>query len=123
MRRHIPWHRSSFAVATLFLRPADFPDGILDVLVASGSRGAHADLFAVVHQWCRAGGEEERGDQLGNLIVMHAIAVTNPLARLIVIAEKIVRLPAGRVMVNLVQRSEEHTSVLQSHLNLVCRLL
>ena len=100
-------HRCSFAVAALLLRPADFPNGILDVLFSSGFRGAHADLFAVIHQRRRAGGEEESGHQFGNLIVMNAVAVTIPLARLIVIAEKIVRLPANGVMVYLVQQPAE----------------
>jgi len=80
--------------------PADFPNGILHVFFTRRFRGAHAELFAVVHQRRRARGKQERSHQFCDLIVMHAVAVTVPLAGLIMIAEKIVRLPANGVPVN-----------------------
>ena len=100
-------HGCPFTVAALLLRPADFPDGILDVFLANGIGGAHADLFAVVHQRRRACGEKQSGHQLGNLVVVDAVPVTIPLARLIMIAEKIVGLPAGRVPVDFIEQLAE----------------
>src|SRR5215467_13418385 len=52
--RRVPLHRSALAVATFFFRPADFPDGILDVFLARGRGGPHANFFAVIHQRCLA---------------------------------------------------------------------
>ena len=101
--RVVPLHGRALAVATLFFWPANFPDRILDVFLANGGRGPHADFFAVIHERGRARGEKKSGHQLGNLVIVNAVSITIPLARLIVIAEKEVGVSVRRVAINLIE--------------------
>ena len=64
------------------------PIGVADVFLAGRVGGPHSELFAVVHLRGPARGEFEDSHQLRDFEVVLAIAVSLPLADLIVIAEE-----------------------------------
>ena len=78
LRAGRPLHGRALAVAAFFLGPAGDADGVLDVFFARGSCGGHADLVAVVHQGGGVRGEEHGGDELGDLLVVVAVAEAVP---------------------------------------------
>src|SRR5260370_12417893 len=102
--RLAPLHGGAFAVTAFFLGPADFSDWVPNVFFASRRRGPNPNLFAVVHEGGGAGREKQDRQELGNLIVVDTVSVAIPLTRLIVIAEKIVRLSDRGIIFHLVQQ-------------------
>ena len=105
--RCVPLHWCALAVAAFLFGPTDFPDGILDIFLASRRCGPHTNLFAVIHQRGLPRGEKESCHQLGNLIILSPIAIAVPLAGLIVVAEKEVGLAVGGVAVHFIQQPAE----------------
>ena len=79
------------------------PIGIVDVFNAYGRGGAHAELFAVVHLRRSASGELEGGHEFGDFVVMGAVSVAVPLARLVVVGEKVFGLSVGGVVLDLIE--------------------
>src|SRR5260370_18528101 len=100
-------HRRAFSVASFLLRPTYFANGMLDLLRMLRRRGTHPYLFAVIQKRCCTSGQKQCGDELGDLVVVNAIAVTVPLPWLIVIAEKIERLAMCWIVVYLIQQPSE----------------
>src|SRR6478736_9471634 len=68
-------------------------------LAGTGRQG-----FAVVHLWSAPRREFQHCHELGDLVVMLAVPIAIPLPRLIVIAEKILRLSMCRVAFNLLEQ-------------------
>src|SRR6185437_1460418 len=92
-----PLHGGALTVAPLLLGPAAAAYGILYVLAARGVVIAHPDFFAVIHDGRAPKGQVEAGQQLGNLIVVLAVAVAVVGAGNVVIAENVDRPSAGGI--------------------------
>ena len=70
-------------------------DRIVYILNARRIGCSHPKFFAVIHLRCAARCEFEDRHELGDLVVVHAVAIAIPLTRLIMIAEKVLRLTVG----------------------------
>ena len=79
----------------------------MNVFNVLGVGGSHAELFAVIHLRRSSRSQEEHRHELGDLIVVHAVAIAVPLPRLIVIAEEVFRLPVRGVILDLVEELPE----------------
>ena len=85
-----PLHGSALAVAAFFLGPAGDADGVVDVFLARGGVGGHADLRAVVDERGGARGVEDGGDEFGDaefVVGGGAVAEAVPGAGVVVVVE------------------------------------
>ena len=83
------------------------PIGSFTSSMRVGRRGAHADLFAVVHLRRGARHQLERGHQLRNRVIVNAIAVAIPMAGLVMVIEEEFRPAAGRIVFDLIEELAE----------------
>src|SRR2546422_4656859 len=70
-----PLHWRALSVAAFFQRPAQLADGVLDVVLALRVVVLHPQFFAVVQDRGPTQREVQRRHELGDGIVVHAVAV------------------------------------------------
>src|SRR6267378_5721542 len=83
----IPLHGCPLAIAALFFRPAGDADRVFYRCDAGRRRGELADLLALIEQGCCFGREQQGRDELRDLEIMRAVAITVPTAHVVVIVE------------------------------------
>ena len=82
-----PLHRGAFAVAAFFFGPAGAANRIFNIFPPLRVVIFHADFFSVIHLRRGTSCEQKRGHKLRNLLVVDAVSVAVPSARLIMIVD------------------------------------
>src|ERR1700677_1274539 len=85
--RAVPLHRSALAVTAFFFWPAGDADGVLYVFASCRRGGNHAEFLAFPHESGGATGEENGGEDAGDLLVVNAVSVALPGTDVVMVVE------------------------------------